>query len=315
MAPDLWQYRAILTKPQGATLATVTGTTKVVGTLEKRGNGGVVVHLPEFYGAVDGEYVYDEDMPTIDDEHVTDDEKATSTALLDWLADRTVEQQTLPVWAQSLTLHEDVPRRTRIAELEASISQMAGEISEMQRDQAELDQWRHLFTASGEVLERQVANAFEALGFEVLESPQGRRDLRIRYGEEFAVVEVKGLSKSAAEANAAQLEKWTAEAMIEYSTRHKGVLVANTWRALPLSDRNVAFPHQMLAYAESRDHCLITGLQLFLMVSAVRRDPGARETIARQILDTVGSMPDWDDLAATFESVATDDRVRDSDSG
>lgn len=111
---------------------------------------------------------------------------------------------------------------------------------------------------------------------------------------------MKGLGKSAAEKHAAQLEKWVASIM-EDGEQVKGILVANTWRDVPLAERTAeSFPSQMLPYAKSRGHCLITGLQLFVILDEVEKDPSRASYWRQKILGTAGVLGGCDDRRAAI---------------
>jgi hypothetical protein len=105
-----------------------------------------------------------------------------------------------------------------------------------------------------------------------------------------AVAEIKGKAKSAAEKDAAQLEKWVATYHAEHEQQPKGILVVNGWRDVPLAQRDAkpTFPEQMLAYARGRGHCLITGLQLLCAWIDAENDPSRAADIANEIMNTVG---------------------------
>lgn len=127
-----------------------------------------------------------------------------------------------------------------------------------------LDERKILFTGSGAALEHVDEKALTALGFEVESGAPGRTDRVLTFGGTPAVIEIKGKAKSAAEKDAAQLEKWVAGHHVEHEVQPKGILLVNAWRDLTLADRESrpTFPEQMLEYSTGRGHCLITGLQL-----------------------------------------------------
>ena len=56
---------------------------------------------------------------------------------------------------------------------------------------------------------------------------KGRSDIIAKYGEVAIVAEIKGVTKSAAEKHAAQLEKWVAQYIEENEVSPKGMLIVN----------------------------------------------------------------------------------------
>ena len=69
----------------------------------------------------------------------------------------------------------------------------------------------------------------------------------------------------------------------------KGILVVNTWRELPLLERTKDdFPAQMLPYCKGRGHCLMTGLQLFVIRADVDANPDRAKYWRDLLLKTKG---------------------------
>lgn len=68
-----------------------------------------------------------------------------------------------------------------------------------------LDMRDQLYLGSGRTLELQVKEVLELLGGKVTEPEPNRDDWRVDFNGQQAAVEIKGVSKSAAEKHAAQL--------------------------------------------------------------------------------------------------------------
>lgn len=293
---ERWCYRAILEKYPGRPLAVVKGTDKVVSAVTHNDRDGMVLMLPDFVDPevedVDAEEENADGGSQVD-EDIED--------LLRWIKDLHSPSEELPRWVENFSFVEDLLRAEEIRQLEKRRQQLLLEIDKKKLEQAESDDWKLLFTAQGATLEHQVALAFEVLGFEVERGEKGRTDLRIKWQGKKAVVEVKGVGKSASEKNAAQLEKWASEETISSGMPPKGVLVVNAWKNLPPDERvQPAFPEQMLPFSVNRGHCLITGLQLLAMVRACKSDPSERDAICASIMETVGTVDGWDDLDQIF---------------
>jgi hypothetical protein len=135
------------------------------------------------------------------------------------------------------------------------------------------------------------------MGAEFTEPQPGREDYRLELGGRIAVVEVKGLSKSAGEKHAAQLEKWVSTVFEDTGKMPKGILIANTWREVPLAERIEAdFPEQMMAYCQDRKHCLVTGVEMFWIRADIEANPERAEYWREFLLSTVGRVDgcgDW----------------------
>lgn len=163
----------------------------------------------------------------------------------------------LPPWAEKYYLPTE-------AELTADIEKSKNQISDLNLliEQKELErnlisQRKKIFTSSGVELEAEVKKIFSELGFQFIESEENRDDLILKYNEQFAVVEIKGVVKTAAEKHAAQLEKWSANFIQKHEAIPKAILIVNTFKEMPLSERDVvSFPNQMVKYSMQREHCL-----------------------------------------------------------
>lgn len=131
--------------------------------------------------------------------------------------------------------------------------------------------------------------ALEKLGFRVDAGPDGQDDLVAKYGEKYAVIEVKGRDQaSAGEKDAAQLEKWNSRFYEEQGKEPKSILVVNAYRQLPLDKRaGEVFPNQMLKYCERKGQCLISGLQLLCLVHSANSE-AERQAAAESLFGTTG---------------------------
>lgn len=159
------------------------------------------------------------------------------------------------------------------------------------------DKLKILFTAKGDILLDVVIEIFRSIGAKADRGEPGRDDIIIEFEGKSAVAEVKGKKKSAAEEDAAQLEKWVAGFKSEKGNDPKGILLVNAFCDTPLAERNdEAFPHQMLKYSKQREHCLMTTLQLLGLILEVRAHPESRIELVTSIFTTVGvyqQFSDW----------------------
>ncbi|WP_307413999.1 hypothetical protein [Paenibacillus sp. W2I17] len=163
------------------------------------------------------------------------------------------------------------------------------EIEKLGSDLKSLEELKILFAGTGQPLENIVGRVFGYLGFEVSEGIPGRDDLILVYKGQVAVVEVKGVTKSAAEKHAAQLEKWVSEYLATKDIKPKGILVVNAFKDVPLEERiEKPFPDQMMTYSNNRDHCLITGVDLLALYFHIRENPEEKEQVINDLLNTSG---------------------------
>ncbi len=280
-----WSYRSVIRDlpDELRPIFYVRGTKKVVGALARTATDGLLVVLPDY---------------------VPDEASAGShtEALLAWIGSLTGSPDARqPAWASNFLFASEVGRLTKRQEVEAEAARIERDLESLRAEQAADDQWKLLVTGSGAALERQVEKALAILGFDVSREDVGRSDLRGTWKTTPVVVEVKGVTKSASEKNAAQLEKWVS-AEVADGQNAKGILVVNTWRDTPLDERKEPdFPDQMLPYSVSRDHCLVTGLQLLGMVREALEDPTRVDGLASTLVGTSGVVEGWGDPADIFE--------------
>lgn len=285
------QYDAVMTTAPGTKFASVEGTNRVVGSYVKTKEGGLLIMLPAF-DLVDD--VEDES------EQVTWKDESTQVQidLLDAINKMTGNAaNSRPAWSEKYATKGQLELRKTVVKQQARIESARAKLATLQQQKEESEAKDQLFLGTGRALELQVKEVLEMLNGKVTEPEPGRDDWKVEFPERRAVVEVKGVVKSAAEKNAAQLEKWVAGEMEETGVAPKGVLVVNTWRERELEKRTEAdFPNQMIPYCTGREHCLITGLQLFVIRVEIEADPSKADFWRQKILDTSGvleGVPDW----------------------
>ncbi len=242
--------------------------------------------------------------------YLKDKSDETLARLVDWALayspETPVEER--PEWVNSIAIGDEASHRAELARLDDVMSTLGSKRSQASDSIEELARWKALVYATGGELETIVEEAFKLLGFQVLAAPEGRADLRLELRNQRVVVEAKGKGKSAAESDAAQLEKWVMTEIVEAESRAKGILVVNGWRGKPLAERTEAvFPNQMLDLCEKRNLCLVSGAQLLCIVDTVLVDPSQAGHYAQDLLDQAGVFSEFEDSAAIFDVI---DRAR-----
>jgi DNA invertase Pin-like site-specific DNA recombinase len=293
------RYEAVMTQAPGTSLAHIAGTDRRIGSIQRSKGGGYLVLLPAVNLAAqdsEDEEKWVEEAPQFQVDLLAAIEQLSGS--------KTVSR---PAWAEQYTTAEQQDLRTKVTKQQARIEVARAKLAELQRGKEAAEIKDQLFLGTGRALELEVRSVFELLGGTVSEPEPGRDDWRVSFPEGNAVLEVKGVTKSAAEKQAAQLEKWVAGVMEETGKAPKGILIVNTWRDLPLSERTEDdFPTQMLPYCKSRNHCLITGLQLFVIRADVEKDPSRAEHWRKAFLETAGQVVGCEDWRSVIqETIAT----------
>jgi hypothetical protein len=76
----------------------------------------------------------------------------------------------------------------------------------------------------------------------------------------------------------------------------KGILIVNAFKDTPLKDRTeVQFPDQMLPYAQAREHCLMTGLQLLGLYLDCKDDDEKKRQMIDLMFTTNGIFSEYRD--------------------
>lgn len=245
LARDAAEYASFLAVDVGQPLLQIRGSACTVAAHVRERDARVLLlpRLPDHYEVFEEATAHDPNAEVSWHVELTN----ALIALLDVLG----TEAPLPAWADRVLLPGEEELRTKRERAEAAIG-----AAEQRRDRAELALYdltarKHLIASDGPALEEAVAQALRALGFEVDGGPSGRADLVARLGKKTAVVEVKGLTRSAKERDVAQLGKWVFEHHAEHGRQPKGILVANAWRSGPPAGRTqAAFPNQMRTLAE-----------------------------------------------------------------
>jgi len=159
-----------------------------------------------------------------------------------------------------------------------------------------LAQYKTLLAGTGDPLELETIKVFREIGFKAEAGAEGRDDIILKYGEKHGVAEVKGVTGSAAEKHAAQLEKWVTTLLADKGLHAKGFLVINAFCDAPLAERRLpAFPDQMLKFSKAREHCLITTMQLLAICFEIKKDASKRDALVKSMFDTVGIYSGFED--------------------
>jgi hypothetical protein len=230
------------------------------------------------------------------------------------------QAQDLPDWIDRWQTASERAKRAEIQSGRLQIERLHADITKHEFEIAK-DRWLfNLFAETGDIFADAVKKAFLELGFDVIEGPHPRADLLIRLDTQVGVIEAKGLEGSAKETNLKQAERWGAEVNhtrvassderkrdadlrryaerlqalkvpldIESESDTKGIMVIGTFRKTPLDKRTEPdFPDQLLRPLRRSSICALTGLQLFSMVMAARRDVSLKQRFAASILSANG---------------------------
>lgn len=275
------QYASYFSVKESHTeLARVSGTEKMVAAVIPYEMGKIIC-LPRPY--YEDEYVNPEDWAICGKEYLD--------ALFE-LNDRLCasdDQIAFPEWAADIFILNEQEELDKKAEIEDELVALQEALDRQISLIEKLQKYKLLITSSGNQLEEIVKQVLVELGFVLFDSEKGRSDIVAQYGDACVVAEIKGVTKSAAEKHAAQLEKWVSQYIEEHEVSPKALLIVNGFCDTPVHDRTEdVFPHQMLKYCEARGHALITTTQLLCLFIEVQRDPACKADRVSELLACVG---------------------------
>lgn len=209
-----------------------------------------------------------------------------------------------PDWIDDFNILTETDDLKQLNNLENEKNELLKRIEKQKECLELLKKYKGLFTSSGKQLENIVKEVFEKVGFQVFPSEPNRTDVIAKYNDTDVVMEIKGLTKSAAEKNAAQLEKWVSMFIEKEERTPKPLLIVNAFCDTPLEQRieNV-FPNQMLSYSTSRNHCLISTTQLLCLFIEVTQKPECKEGCINELLTTVGIYNRYTDYTPFIKKV------------
>jgi len=311
------RYSAVIANIAATSIAIVTGTDRIVGAIKRFKCGGYLILLPRV------------DFPMFDLRVSQAEDEGEKEALDDaedsaeWLDLASEFQMDLlaavsqlggvmtasrPAWVERFATKRQRELHNGVLEQQKQIESARERLAELQQEEEAALARDQLYLGTGRSLELEVKAVLELLGGVVTEPEPGRDDWRVTFPEGDAVVEVKGVVKTAAEQHAAQLEKWVSGALMETGQAPKGILVVNAWREKPIDERtDRSFPDQMLPYSVTRNHCLVTGLQLFVMRAEVEADANRAVDARGALLRTAGPLEGYDDWQSIIQETKVDD--------
>lgn len=248
-------YEVVYTKYEGKAIAAVSKTNEPVAICVPIEKGNIVI-LPKIEMIyVDGE----------DDEYrffrLLSSLEGIDKELKDQKADA-IEMNS-PEWVKEYYIGNEKNELEVLEDLSKQAEEIYERIEQQEAKLNEYERLKMLLFESGKNLEAMVEKVFAGFGYEILASVANRDDLIIKYNDQIAVIEVKGVNGSSGEKQAAQLEKWVSEYMIDHGIVPKGILIVNAFRDKPLEERTEKnFPDQMLKFSKGREHSLLTTTQL-----------------------------------------------------
>lgn len=279
-----FQYQLKITKSNGIPLLYIKDTNYVVSEFYRIKNGLLII------------------LPMIQFNNAAQNSLPFLSSTIDFITElkkyNLPKELNIPEWVKEYTLsveQKELENEKKLLNQQKIIEQ---NIIENQTKLSNYNFLKALFSSSGDTLENAVQFVFKEFGFYLELPKKNRDDLIIKSDDKIAVIEVKGLTKSAAEKNAAQLQKWISSYHVENDFNPKGILIVNTYKDVKLENRTeIDFPNQMLGYSNQMHLCLITGIQLLCMYLDFTSNKINKKKVTSLLFNTVGELKYKEDIS------------------
>lgn len=285
---DMSYYEAYFDAPKGSSLLKISNSDKTVSAVFECYKGKIII-LPYPYGE---EYFNDEK-----------DWKKQGKKYLNALFELNnaltshSDSYVLPIWTQDIKILDEKDEEEKIEDCKKKLKSIEAKIKKHEANIKAIQQKKILLTASGTPLEEVVKETLKEIGFALGETETGRSDIVASYNGTDIVAEIKGVTKSAAEKHAAQLEKWVAQFIEEKERAPKAMLIVNGFCDKPLSERHEeVFPEQMIKYCTAREHALISTTQLLCLYIEIKQNPACAPERISELLSCVGRYQRYKDF-------------------
>jgi len=248
------QYQAIISGKNGHPILKIKNTNYIVGKYYKY-KKGIILLLPQF-DVIFSDFKNNKSLKF--------DYFDIVRELVSYISNKNdLNKIPIPDWATQIFPYE-MEINTQFQNLLKEESKIKNKINETKLQVSQLAELKLLLYGTGNQLEEKIEFIFRQFGYEVKKPKGNRDDLIIKYKHDVCVVEVKGVTKSAAEKHSAQLQKWVSNYHVENNHNPKGLLLINTYKDTPINKRREDdFPNQMMKYVKQMDHALLTTAQLF----------------------------------------------------
>ena len=298
---DMTYYDAYFEAPKKSSLLTLPNSDKSISAVFEYEKGKIVI-LP---------YPYDEGYFETEKEWEKYAKKYLAALFeLNNALKSTAEAYTFPLWSEGVKILDEENEEIKLAQDLKKLRSIEAKIKKHEEILREIRKKKILITASGTPLEEVVQETLQEIGFTLSETEVGRSDIIASYNGTDIVAEIKGVSKSAAEKHAAQLEKWVAQFIEKKEHAPKPILIVNGYCDTPLVERaEDVFPNQMLKYCETRGHALITTTQLLCLYIEIKKNPACAEERITELLSCVGKYQRYLDYDKHIKLIQNEENV------
>ncbi len=215
----------------------------------------------------------------------------------------------MPKWVNDFYILEEKQQQEKYKSDLLKLEKLKKRIEKEKENLEETQRYKGLLTETGTSLEGIAKKVLLEIGFKLHETESGRSDIIASYKDQNIVAEVKGVTKSAAEKHAAQLEKWVSQFIEENEVTPKALLIVNAFKDTPVFERTEdVFPKQMLKYSEAREHALISTTQLLFLYIEIITNPDKKDDLIAELLSTVGVYNKYENITEYLKPITKEDK-------
>lgn len=203
-----------------------------------------------------------------------------------------------PSWIEQVSVPATKGIEKELDNARNNIKHWAAEEEKLKRQKAAFDEYKKLLYASGAELEQIFRQCLDRLGCPVTSAKHGQEEYIATYKGEDHLVEVKGVSKSAALDHVRQLIDYILIYQQETGKECHGILFVNAWKSLPPAERGTSdrpiFPADVIKRAAANNISLISSVDFFNAFCKFLDDP----SLAAKILELMMTGQGVTDLAS-----------------
>jgi len=194
-----------------------------------------------------------------------------------------------PKWLRNYKILGEDGLEGDIQSLEQRIDEEMRGIEQKTEQLKNLTVYKKLLTETGDVLEEIVWETLEELGANVKrpDEPNKEDGWFTDHKNRKAVLEIKGKMGSIATKDVRELEDWVSDGL-ERGEEYKGILFGNYFRGEPPEKRGEPFPPDVIRFAEKKNQCIVTTVQLFEAFKRVKAGEMKSEAIFDKLMETNG---------------------------
>lgn len=203
-----------------------------------------------------------------------------------FLTKKKLQKRPLPEWTNDFVISGEQETAKIVEALHRQTDKLRAQLDQQGNKLSEITAIKQLLYEGDEALEDIVRKAFEELGFSV--SKKGDMDCVGSSDVGEAILEVTGSEEIIDIDKLRQLLNYLLTDYKETGVEKKAILVGNHFINDHPKKRGEPFTEKVLKEADTHSICLLTTVELFNIICALRNKEAKREDVQREIMKTTG---------------------------